>query len=129
MTAETSEKHSTINGGLRYDQEKPRMDLVPPEAIFGLAEVYTTGAKKYAERNWELGMDWGRCFASLMRHAWKWMKGETFDEETGHHHMLHVAWNALALYVYYERKIGKDDRPRLTNTEVSASGGWVEETV
>jgi len=97
--------------GLRYDADKPRYDLVPPEALDELAMHYAKGAKKYAERNWELGMNWGRCFASLMRHAWKWMRGEEIDEETGTHHMISVAWNAFAIYTYWKRGIGKDDRP------------------
>ncbi len=104
------------NKGLRYDDNKPRYDLIPPEAMDELALLYTIGAKKYAERNWERGMNWGKVFGSLMRHAWKWMRGQEYDEETGVHHMIHVAWNAIALYIYYVRKIGLDDRniPRRT---------------
>lgn len=95
---------------LRLDDGKERFDLLPPEALFALSELYTRGAQKYAARGWEEGMDWGRCFAALMRHAWKWMRGEDYDPETGAHHMIAVAWNAFALYVYHVRKVGKDDR-------------------
>jgi len=77
-----------------------------------LAAHYERGAKKYADRNWEKGMAWGKCFASLQRHAWAWMNGEDRDPETGTHHMISVAWNAIALFVYSVRKIGTDDRPK-----------------
>lgn len=97
--------------GLRYDQAKPRFDLLPPEAQFALAQLYTIGAEKYPERNWEKGMRWGRCFAAMLRHTWKWWGGEDLDPETGLHHMIHVAWNAITLYTYTERAIGEDDRP------------------
>lgn len=96
---------------LRKDFGKVRFDLLPPEALFALADLYTQGAKKYQDRGWEEGMDWSRCFGSLMRHGWKWLRGEDVDEETGAHHMIAVAWNAFALYTYSVRKKGKDDRP------------------
>ena len=103
----------TASVGLRLDAGKPRMDLLPPEAMIALAELYEVGSRKYAERNWEKGMPWGKCFACMMRHAWKWMAGEDHDDETGCHHMIHVAWNAIAIFVYARRGIGKDDRPGL----------------
>jgi|GEM_PF-1523571 len=97
-------------GGLRYDDGKARYDLIPPEALEALAHHYRLGAAKYADRNWERGMKWGRCFGSLMRHCWAFWRGETHDKETGSHHMIAAAWNCIALFTYDERKIGEDDR-------------------
>lgn len=99
------------NAALRYDEDKPEVDLVPPEAILALAQHYTRGARKYERRNWEKGMAWSRCYNSLMRHALAWMGGEDRDPETGTHHMIAVAWNAIALFVYSVRGAGVDDRP------------------
>jgi hypothetical protein len=98
-------------GGLRFNDGKPRFDLLPPEALEALAAHYGAGAKKYADRNWERGMAWCKCFASMMRHGWAWMRGEDFDPETGSHHMVAVAWNAIAIFTYHTRSIGNDDRP------------------
>lgn len=98
--------------GLRFDAGKSRWDLVPPE-IGELVDVYTFGATKYAARNWELGMSWGRVFGSLLRHAWAFWRGEDIDRETGMHHMAHCAWNAIALLTYSRRGIGLDDRVKL----------------
>jgi len=98
------------NGGLRFDDDKPAYDLIPPEAMDELALLYTIGAKKYDLRNWERGMAFGKCFGPLMRHAWRFWRGEERDPETGIHHMIHVAWNAFALYTYVTRSIGRDDR-------------------
>lgn len=97
------------NQGTKDDSQKARWELVPPE-INALVDLFTAGAKKYGDRNWERGMSWGRIFGALMRHAWKWMAGEEIDPETGAHHMVAVAWNALVLYVYTVRKVGTDDR-------------------
>ena len=96
---------------LRYNKKKARFDLLPPEAIYALAEHYGKGAEKYAPRNWERGTDWNVPYASLMRHVIAWQSGEDHDPENGTHHMISAAWNALAIYTYYMREIGTDDRP------------------
>jgi hypothetical protein len=116
------------NGGLRDDTGKPRYDLIPPEAIEALADHYAKGAEKYDDRNWERGMNWGRCFRALMSHAIKWQKGEIFDEDPkmpGYlaHHMIAVAWNAIALYTYYVRNIGVNDVQ--TKKPVFSNTSWV----
>lgn len=99
-----------LDKAIKNDTGKLRFDLLPPEALEAVAEVYTIGAKKYADRNWEKGLSWGRVFAALMRHAWAWMRGETFDQVDGQRHMASVAWCALALLTYEIRKTGVDDR-------------------
>lgn len=108
----SSDSKSSTGEGLRYNEGKLRWDLIPPE-LEEIVEIYTMGAKKYAPRNWEKGMSWMVCFASLMRHTWKWLRGEDLDEESGRPHMAHVAWNAIALVVYYRRQIGTDDRVKV----------------
>ena len=97
--------------GLRYDKNKVRLDLIPPEWVWGLGEVLTAGAKKYADRNWEKGMKWSRVVGPLLRHLYKWGAGETYDKDTGCHHLAMVAWNALALMSYDLRNIGEKDIP------------------
>lgn len=96
---------------LRFDADKIRYELLPADALEELARVYTVGARKYADRNWEKGMAWSRMFGSMMRHAWKFWRGETHDPETGCHHMAMAAWNCLGLCTYDMRKIGDDNRP------------------
>ena len=94
----------------KQDGGKARMDLIAPEMLFGVAEVLRFGAAKYAERNWERGMSWGRCFGALMRHLWSWWRGEARDPETGFPHLWHAACCLMFLIAYEERKIGTDDR-------------------
>lgn len=98
--------------GARDDLGKKRFDLITPFGMSALADVCTFGASKYDDRNWEKGLSMTGCFASLMRHAWAWMCGQTFDDESSLHHMAHVAWNALAI-VHFSmmQRIDLDDRP------------------
>lgn len=98
--------------GAQKGSKLARYDLIPPEALHALAEHYGRGAKKYADRNWEAGYNWGLSFAALMRHAWAWWRGEDIDEETGSNHMTAVAWHALTLATFQARGRGTDDRPK-----------------
>ena len=98
--------------GARYNEGKLRYDLITPLGLEMLAEVYTYGATKYADRNWEKGLSMTQCFASLMRHAWAWMQGQDYDYESNLHHMAHVAWNALAIcHFHVDEREDLDDRP------------------
>jgi hypothetical protein len=97
--------------GVKYDAEKNRLELIPPEAIEGLGEVLTFGAKKYADRNWELGMKWSRVFGATMRHLWSWWARKDKDTETGLSHLKHALCCIAFLIAYEERRIGEDDRP------------------
>lgn len=98
----------------KFDAGKPQMELIAPEFLEDTAKVLTFGAQKYAERNWEKGMSWGRCFGALMRHCWAWWRGEENDPETGLPHLAHASCCLMFLHAYSRRGIGKDDRSKLS---------------
>lgn len=100
--------------GRKDDDAKARMDLIPPELLFAVADILTYGAAKYGDRNWEKGMKWGRVFGALMRHLWAWWAREGVDPETGRSHLWHAACCLAFLIAYEERRIGDDDRPEKT---------------
>jgi hypothetical protein len=96
--------------GHKHDADKPRYDLLPPELLEGTSQVLTYGAAKYAPRNWEKGMAWGRVFGALMRHMWAWWRGQTTDPESGLPHLSHAACCIAFLMAFEARQIGTDDR-------------------
>lgn len=107
--------------GIKFDAEKVRLDLLPPEFLLATATILTFGAKKYADRNWELGMKWGRVYGALFRHLLAWWGNKQprtttnflfgpLDLETGYSHLWHAAACLAFLITYEERKIGEDDR-------------------
>lgn len=100
-------------GGVKYDDGKARLDLLAPEFIEGVGQVLTYGAKKYADRNWEKGMRWGRCVGAVLRHIFSWMRRQDIDPESGLHHLDHAACCLMFLRAYIARKIGEDDRKRV----------------
>lgn len=96
--------------GLRYDEGKPRTDLLCPTALMAVAKVLEVGAEKYGEHNWKLGMQWSKVLGSLLRHTFKFMKGEDIDEETGLPHVDLMHANTMFLCNYYREHKAYDNR-------------------
>jgi hypothetical protein len=90
-------------GGMRFDAGKLPVELLPVDALEEVARVLEFGAKKYARRNWEKGIKFSRVVGPLLRHVFKWLRGEDNDPETGLNHMAHAACNALFLVAYIKR--------------------------
>lgn len=99
-----------MSGGVKYDEGKPPFDLLDPTYLEGTARVLAFGAGKYSPYNWAEGMKWSRVFAALMRHMWKWWKGEVYDEETGEMHLYHASCCLMFLAHYQLYNVGEDDR-------------------
>lgn len=96
---------------MKYDSGKLRYDLVPPEALEEITRVLGFGATKYADRNWENGINYGRVFGACMRHLWAWWRGEDNDSETGISHLAHAGCCIFFLLTYTKRDMGRfDDR-------------------
>ena len=109
--------------GLKFDSEKPRMDLLPPKAIFEVAKVLGFGAEKYGPENWRL-LDnlQGRYTAGALRHIFAHMNGEELDPESGTSHLAHALCCLLfKLEVELENAQIEEEEPRETDlTEYTA---------
>ncbi len=79
--------------------DKPRPDLISPFAEERQGQWLRMGAERYAERNWEAGMPFSRCIASLKRHVMKFQQGMR-DED----HLAAIMFNAMAI-IHYEEMI------------------------
>lgn len=108
-----------INGEVRIVNEKTggekgqkpiRMDLLPVEPMWEVAKLYGKGAEKYAMHNWRRGYDWSLSYGAMMRHATQFWNGESYDEETGCHHLSSVIFHALALMEFEKTHPELDDR-------------------
>ena len=86
------------------------MSLLPFDALYELASLFTESTKKYPARNWERGLSWSETQDSLLRHTAAWSNKEDVDGESGFHHDVHILWNAIVLCTMRLRGIGKDDR-------------------
>ncbi len=93
---------TTATPAIKFDGEKTRYDLFSPKTLELVGDVFTFGAKKYADRNWEKGMAWSRMFNAAMRHLWAFWRGDRLDPESQLPHLAHAAWCVLALLHYDE---------------------------
>lgn len=108
--------------GARYNEGKAGFNLLPLDALKEICKVYDFGATKYAPWNWAKGLSWSETQASLMRHLAAWSIGEERDEESGLHHDVHIAWNAITLVAMRLRLIGTDDRFKLNTISDDVPG-------
>ena len=92
---------------MKFDDEKPRMDLLPPNAIEELAKAMTYGAKKYGDDNYLNGemLNPNRLVAAGLRHTFSYLKGNKINEESGLHHLSHaLASFAMAIEILIRKK-------------------------
>ena len=99
-----------ILGGIKHDNQKLRLDLLPFDALQAEAEVFTFGSTKYGDRNWEKGFKWMRIVGATLRHLFSYILGQDKDPETGKLHLAHCACCIHMLLAFQLRSIGEDDR-------------------
>lgn len=109
--------------GMKNDKldDKTRWELMPLDCLEDIARVYTEGAKKYGDNNWQnLENGYERYKGALLRHLYA-STYEEFDPETKVRHEAAVAWNSIALLYYakHGRKIGQDTTESTSDTAVS----------
>lgn len=99
--------------GNKFDSDKNRLELISPFAEWGLGLVLTHGAKKYAPRNWEKGINFSRVIGAIKRHLNAIERGEDLDPESGMPHADHLFAEAMFLshfFHLYEQYKSFDDR-------------------
>ena len=82
----------------KFDNGKPRLDLVPAELIEAVGIVRTYGVKKYKDEFSYRKVEPKRYRAAFMRHVCAWLKNpHGVDAESGLPHIWHVACNVAFL--------------------------------
>lgn len=82
---------------MKFDNEKPRMALVPVSLGVAAANALTYGAKKYKPNNWRKIDNVEQYVSALTRHIDAWREGEDNDPESGLCHLDHAAANLCFL--------------------------------
>jgi hypothetical protein len=101
--------------GTKLDAGKPRMDLLPYDALVEIAKVLGFGANKYTPGNWAKGLDFSRLLAACERHLGEYKEGRDVDFESGINHIAHAACNLLFVLWMQKHHPERDDR-------------WIKET-
>jgi hypothetical protein len=85
-------------------------------AMLEVAKHYEEGAKKYAERNWEIGIPLHCYIDSAVRHYLKWVRGD--DDEP---HARAFLWNILGAWWTHVNKPEMIDLPFIEREDTSCS--------
>lgn len=105
-------QNQSNNVGVKFDQGKLRIDLLPWASLIAVSRVFTYGCGKYGDRNWEKGISFSRLIGACLRHLLLWLCGQEKDKETGYPHVFHFATNALMLVHMYIMKPEFNDLPK-----------------
>lgn len=82
--------------GIKFDQDKVHMQLLPLDALYEAAKVMTFGANKYGPNDWKkVKHAKERYKGALLRHLTEDSKGNKYDPETGELHLAHMLCNAM----------------------------------
>ena len=108
--------------GIKYDGEKPKMNLLPPKAIVEISKVLTFGAAKYDAENWRKLDDLqNRYTAGALRHIFAHMDGEELDPETNLSHLAHAMCCLLfKLEIELEERSKKEKSREVDSAEHTA---------
>ena len=98
------------DNGVKFDQEKVKMQLLDPTFLEEVAKVFTLGAAKYGENNYKKGLHVSRCLGAVDRHLKAFKVLEDNDPETGLSHLAHAACCLQMIYYNYKNKQEFDDR-------------------
>ena len=96
-----------MDEGTKYDSGKPRIaEMVGDfkEPLLAICKVWEFGADKYEKSNWKkVDNAIDRYTNAMMRHLLEEVDNP-IDSESGLHHAIHVAWNALARLYFILQK-------------------------
>jgi hypothetical protein len=103
-----------LTEGVKFDDKKLRVDLVPPEVVLAVSQILTHGARKYDDTNWKKGIAFNRVYRAALTHLYAYMLGDEQDKDSGLPHLWHSLCNLVFLvyYDYHHEKYKEfDNRP------------------
>lgn len=96
--------------GKKFDGGKAPLDLIPYEALEGIAKVLDFGCKKYDRANWANGIQFSRLISAAQRHLGAYNSGQDIDPESLINHVHHAACNLAFLAWMLQHRPDMDDR-------------------
>ncbi len=106
-------------GVIKDDNGKCRLELLPYDALRGVADVFAYGANKYYQDSWRSNepAEYSRTFGSVLRHLTSWYAGQDTDPESELNHVDHAISQLLILRYVMLNRPDKDDRFKETDSE------------
>jgi hypothetical protein len=105
VAARLKKKLQNREEGRKFDDGKPRWDLLPFGPVEDVVRVLTFGAKKYADNNWQNVTPFReRYFSAAMRHIAAYKRGEWLDTDSNLPHLAHAICDLIFLMWHYNIK-------------------------
>lgn len=82
MSSEEKGKKDAIG-----DPNKPRLSLIPKEALWQMGGAFTYGEKHYGSHNWRKGIKISYLLDAAIRHINEFNDGENIDVKSGNPHL------------------------------------------
>lgn len=96
------------------DMSKPRLSLIPKEALWSMGQAFTYGEKHYGSHNWRLGLGITYLLDGALRHINEFNNGEDIDVKSQNHHLGNAMANlAMAISTFYNNP-SLDDRYKVS---------------
>ncbi len=114
-------------GGTKSDNGKSPCTLIPKDAVWGMADAFAFGAKKYGRHNFRNGIAYSRLADACMRHLTAYMESENNDPESGLSHIDHALASLAMLKFMSTHKPEMDDRWAPEKEDVCCGGGCHED--
>lgn len=105
--------------GVKHDQDKTPMGLLPGRALQEVARVFGFGAEKYSPNGWREVRPGSRYLDAALRHLTAHADGEDVDAESGLSHLAHACACVLILIGLQARGVSVrwgEDSPRCPHT-------------
>lgn len=99
-----------IKIGLKFDNNKSPLELIPYEALDEIGKVLAAGAKKYKRFNWTNGINYSRLIGAALRHINQFNSGEDKDNETNTNHIANAICNLMFILYFEKHRKDLDDR-------------------
>jgi hypothetical protein len=99
-----------LTEGVKNDQGKIQVELLSPIWLFGVGQVLSFGAVKYAAHNWRKGIARSRLLGAALRHILAYLGGEDLDPESGLCHLYHASCCLMFASELHFTRPDTDDR-------------------
>lgn len=103
-------RHFKTEAGVKHDESKIDLSLLPKELLEETAKAFMWGEKKYGRNNFRGGMEHHRLVAAALRHITAYNSGEDNDIESGNSHLGHAVASLGMLLVLIKTGKGQDTR-------------------
>jgi hypothetical protein len=92
------------------DLNKPRLSLIPIEALWALGKALTYGEVHYGTHNWRDGIKISYLLDAAMRHINEFNAGEDIDIKSKNHHLGNAMANLAMVISILANNPEMDDR-------------------